>query len=94
MKKVLLIACLAISLSGYSRNIVDSWECDNTKIIMYDDNTCDVGELTYQVVEKHGKIFLSFNNKVMLFGSVTKHGTLLMYKSNNSSDKEYSVNSK
>ena len=78
MKKVLLIACLAISLSSYSKSIVNSWICDETEIIMYDDNTCKVGELIYDVKESDGKVYLHLGNKLMLFGNLTQQGSLVM----------------
>ncbi len=91
MKKVLLLLCLGLTLSTYSRTMVNSWVCDNIKIVMYDNMSCDVGDLTYQVKETNGKIYLHMGNKLMLFGNITPEGSLIMYNSDNTSDKRYFV---
>ena len=91
MKKVLLLLCLAVSLSSYSRTMVNSWECDNIKIVMYDDNTCDVGGYTYELRKEDNTLMLHINNRVMLLGNISNDGTLMMYNSDNVVERRFFV---
>jgi hypothetical protein len=91
MKKVLLLLCLTVSLSSYSRTMVNSWVCDNVKIVMFDDNTCDVGRYTYEAKMDNNILMLHINNKVMLLGNISIDGTLIMYNSDNLIDRKYFV---
>lgn len=91
--RILLFATLfLVSINMFSKDIVNSWACDDILITMYDDNTCDVGALTYEVKVVNGHYVFHLAGYVFLMAELKNGNSLLVRSTDNSSDKKYFVN--
>jgi len=85
MKKLLLLFLLFSNLV-YSGNIVNSWECGDNMVYWYDDNTLQIGGVTYDIENREGKYALTLKEYTFLIVEIKENGNLLILNSSNPSD--------
>lgn len=92
MKKLILFALMLISVSAFSKTVVNTFECGHTTVKFYDDNTCDVGGLTYEIQYQpsvnndKNVIYFIIDDKPFLLGYYDKEGHLVIYNTDNPND--------
>jgi hypothetical protein len=87
MKKLLLSLMLLASVTTFGRTAISTWECNHTLVVLYDDNTCEVGEITYDVIYNNdGTLSFSMLDRVMLVGNYTRNGGLYIQNSDRAED--------
>jgi hypothetical protein len=73
--------------------VVSTYECGHSIVKLYDDNTCDVGGLTYDIVyqpsldNRKNVLIFTLNGTPFLFGYHDEHGVLVIHNTDNIDDK-------
>jgi hypothetical protein len=91
MRKALIIFLALVTTSVFSRDLLRSWECDNLKVHMYNDDTFQVGDLIYDIEYYEDSLLLKIDDMVLLIVSKRNNEDILIINNNNLNDFKYFV---
>lgn len=100
MRNLIISLLMLIPLSSFSKSIINTYECDHIILKLYDDNTCDIGGLTYEIqfqpsVNNDKSVFyFMIDDKPFLLGHYDKEGNLVIFNTDNPNDSRKFIKSK
>lgn len=92
MKNIILSLLMLISISAFSKTLVNTYKCDHIIVKFYDDNTCEVGGLNYEIqlqtsIDNNKNVFyFIIDDKPFLLGHYDKEGDLVILNTDNPND--------